>query len=415
MERTIFWSWQSDLDDRVTRNLIRYALDKAIQILAADLEPADRPSITSDTQGVAGTPDIVATILRKIDNAAVFVGDVTPIAVSSSGKACANPNVLLEMGWANKAITEHRVIQVWNTAFEGASIDMLPFDMRGRRGPLSFNLPIDADTNQLRIVRDKLVAELVAALRLALDQVPPPSPEAVQWQTHFQDDPDVWFDPSVAQIVTLPHNGSRPVNWEPGHTGYARLIPSNWNAKSTAKRSLSSGQGHAALLGSVSSINFGLCRGGTMTYWPQTSNGQGWLTPTLTQWFEKTGEIWGVGGGFLFQREGKRLTLATVHVFREWLSFLERNSSLALEHGGSLPIHVRVGINDLRGSWWPTGPYDFDDDGFAALEDSYEFCATLNSVDQAAIREVAVAAFNGLAAVYGVGPFTYEQIKAFSR
>jgi hypothetical protein len=133
VEKTVFWSWQSDLDGRVTREVIRFALDQAITILAADLQEADRPSLTSDTQGVAGTPDIVATILRKIDEAAVFVGDVTPIAVSENGKACANPNVLLEMGYANKALTEHRVIQVWNTAFEGATIDALPFDMRGGR------------------------------------------------------------------------------------------------------------------------------------------------------------------------------------------------------------------------------------------------------------------------------------------
>ncbi len=89
MANTIFWSWQSDLDSRVTRDLVRYALDEAIAMLAADIEEADRPSLTSDTQGVAGSPDIVATILRKIDEAAVFVGDVTPIAVSASGKACA--------------------------------------------------------------------------------------------------------------------------------------------------------------------------------------------------------------------------------------------------------------------------------------------------------------------------------------
>jgi hypothetical protein len=37
--KTVFWSWQSDLDGRVTRELIRSALDQAIGMLAADLEP----------------------------------------------------------------------------------------------------------------------------------------------------------------------------------------------------------------------------------------------------------------------------------------------------------------------------------------------------------------------------------------
>lgn len=119
MDKTVFWSWQSDLDARVTRDLIRSALDQAIGMLAANLDETDRSSLTSDTQGVAGTPDIVATILRKIDEAAVFVGDVTPIAVSASGKACANPKVLIELGYAHRALGENRVLQVAVDAFNG--------------------------------------------------------------------------------------------------------------------------------------------------------------------------------------------------------------------------------------------------------------------------------------------------------
>ncbi|MCW2351712.1 hypothetical protein M2335_003204, partial [Sphingobium sp. B12D2B] len=229
MGKTLFWSWQSDLDGRVTRDVIRHALDEAIKLLAADLEEADRPSLTSDTQGVAGTPDIVATILRKIDVAALFVGDVTPIAASQNGKVCANPNVLLEMGYANKALGEHRVIQVWNTAFEGATLDKLPFDMRGRRGPLSFQLPAGADTATLRTVRDKLARDLAAALKLALDTLPPPPPEAVDWHPHFAGDPDLWFDRGQPVLVTHPSHGTSRVRWIDRLPGYARLIPSRWS------------------------------------------------------------------------------------------------------------------------------------------------------------------------------------------
>jgi hypothetical protein len=121
VEKTVFWSRQSDLDGCVTRELVRSALDQAIGIISADLDEADRPSLTSDTQGVARSPDIVATILRKIDEAAVFVGDVTPIAVSADGKACANPNVLIELGYAHGTLGESRVLQVWNTAFDGSN------------------------------------------------------------------------------------------------------------------------------------------------------------------------------------------------------------------------------------------------------------------------------------------------------
>lgn len=414
MEKTVFWSWQSDCEARVTREVIRYALDAAITLLSADIEEAERPSLTSDTQGVAGTPDIVATIYRKIDEAAVFVGDVTPIAVSATGKACANPNVLLEMGYANRALTDTRVIQVWNTAFEGAALDKLPFDMRGRRGPIGFHLPVEADTAELRRVRGDLTKQLAAALTLSLGQLPPPPPEAVHWQPHFAGDRDLWFDRAEPQLVTNPAHGTSQFVWRDQFPGYARLIPSKWQAKAGAKQALANHPGHPALLARANSLSYGISRGGTSVYWPGTAEDGAYPTLAVTQWFEKTGEFWGVGGGFLFEREG-RVRLATGYFFHHWLEFLKRNTALALAQGGALPIHVRLGVNGLGGSWWPEGRYDFGDEGYAAVEESYEYQATLTSVAPEALQQVAVDAFNGLAAVYGVEPHSYDQIVALSR
>lgn len=414
MARTVFWSWQSDLDSRVTRDVVRYALDEAIKLLSAELEEADRPSLTSDTQGVAGTPDIVATILRKIDGAAVFVGDVTPIAVSDSGKACANPNVLLEMGYANKALTENRVIQVWNTAFNGATLDKLPFDMRGRRGPLSFHLPADAETPTLRSVRDKLARDLAGALKLAFDTLPAHPPEAVRWHPHHPGDSDLWFDRAKPLLVTHPSHGSSRVRWMDKFPGYARLIPSRWVPKPGAKEALASNTGHPALLARANALGYGISRGGTMIYWPGTEENGAYPTLAMTQWFETTGEFWGVGGGFLFEREG-RITLATGYFFKHWLHFLERNSRLAVDYGGSLPIHVRLGVNGLADSWWPLGRFSFNDEGFGAVEDSYEFVTTLKSIEPDVLKAVVAEAFNGLAAVYGIEPQTFEQIEEAAR
>lgn len=415
VRKTVFWSWQSDLDGRVTRDVIRTALDEAITILAAELEEADRPSLTSDTQGVAGTPDIVATILAKIDEAAVFVGDVTPIALSDSGKACANPNVLLEMGYANKALTSHRVIQVWNTAFEGAIVEKLPFDLRGRRGPLSFDLPIGADTTTLRAARTKLAKELAGALKLAFDTLPPPSPEAVHWQPPFSGDTDIWFDPGAEQTVTHPTHGSSKIRWKPGAHGYARLIPSKWAAKPGAKRSIAEHPGHPALIGNAGSLGYGVSRGGAMIYRPDAAEEGVYPTGALTQWFEKTGEFWGIANEFLFTPKSGRLTVATGYIFKQWMSFLERNCALALAHGGSLPIHVRLGITGLDGTWWPAGRYDFGDEGFAAVEPSFEYDATLSSDGKDSLRNVAVAAFNALAEIYGVAAHTLDEIEALGR
>jgi len=413
--KTVFWSWQSDLDGRVTRNVVRAALDGAISLMSADIDEADRPSLTSDTQGVAGTPDIVATILAKIDAAAVFVGDVTPIAVTQNGKALANPNVLLEMGYANKALTTHRVIQVWNTAFDGATLDKLPFDMRGRRGPVAFHLPVGSDTATLRAVRSKLAKELAEALRLAFEQIPPPPVEAVPWQLPFSAETNVWFDPNTSLVVTHPTHGSSKVRWTAAAHGFARLIPSKWVVQPRAKRVIAQHPGHPALLGDARSLGYGLSRGGAMTYRPDEEVHGVYSAGALTQWFERTGEFWGIANEFLFASKNDRSTVATGYIFERWVSFLERNCLLALEHGGELPIHVRLGITGLDESWWPQGPFDFGDEGFAAVEPAFEYDAKLVKADRQALRQVAADAFNALAAIYGVEPHSIEQIEALSR
>ena len=92
----IFWSWQSDRTQRICRHFVKEALEAAAQRVAIDLEldESNRPEVDHDTRGEAGMVDIVATILRKIEESTVFVADMTPIARAEQGKLVANPNVL---------------------------------------------------------------------------------------------------------------------------------------------------------------------------------------------------------------------------------------------------------------------------------------------------------------------------------
>lgn len=62
------------------------------------------------------------------------------------------------------------------------------------------------------------------------------------------------------------------------------------------------------------------------------------------------------------------------------------------------------------GSWWPREQFFFADDGFTATDPSYEYQATLTSIDREALTTLAIAAFNGLAEVYGQEPFTLDEI-----
>lgn len=409
MANTIFWSWQSDLDGRITRDVIRYALDEAVKLLTAELEEADRPSITSDTQGVAGSPDIVATILKKIDEAAVFVGDVTPITVSQRGKACANPNVLLEMGYANKSLSMNRVIQVWNTAFEGASFEKLPFDMRGRRGPISFYLPSGAETNDLRRVREKLAKDIADALRLAIGQMPPKPAETLPWHPHIPNNPDLWFDRTSSMTVTNPRHGSQKVRWNGEGPGYARIIPSNWNATPGAKAAIAS-EDVPALLADANALGYGLSKGGAMIYWPGKDQDSARTTIALTQWFEKTGEFWGIADGFTFTSDSQIKVLAGEYICHHWKYFITRNCELCLKYGGSLPIHVKLGVNDLSESYWPSTRFGHFVGWWESVEESYEYNARLASVSAPDIENLVVDAFNGIAELYGAPPQSAEQI-----
>ncbi|HZF95696.1 MAG TPA: hypothetical protein VEZ20_12590 [Allosphingosinicella sp.] len=241
---TIFWSWQSDLDPRVTRNLIRDALASAIDYLHAELD--ERHEMTSDTQGVAGSPE-----------------DVTPVIVSAGGRAVANPNVLIEFGYAKKALGLSRIITVWNTAFEGAQLDRLPFDMRGRRGPLSYHLAVGATTEELRIVRDKLRKALVEALRLSIGVAAPlPVRDMLpEWQPSGPTSPALWFDdrdPLVINEDGVP--GSKVVH--PGPYGYVRILP----RQSTTPADFGERAARPIILGDTMGYSWGMTRGGQIVY-----------------------------------------------------------------------------------------------------------------------------------------------------
>lgn len=171
---TVFWSWQSDQPRKITRDVIEMALNSAIKELNADIVAADRDDesllIDKDTQGIPGSPDITETILRKIDEASAFVADMTPVTTMrvSQGKTkhLQNSNVLIELGYAKKALSPLRLVQVWNTALTNCTPEDLPFDMRGRRGPIAFNLAPTADAAERKLVVNALTKRLVEALRL---------------------------------------------------------------------------------------------------------------------------------------------------------------------------------------------------------------------------------------------------------
>jgi len=164
----IFFSWQSDLSNRICRSLIQSCLERAIGALHADadVDLADREvAIDRDTLDVPGSPPILETIFAKIDRAAIFLSDLTYIAERPGGGRIPNPNVCIEHGYALKALGWRRVIAVMNTAMGHPDQQELPFDIRHTRRPILFDCPEDASVEVRRLARDALTEQLVAALK----------------------------------------------------------------------------------------------------------------------------------------------------------------------------------------------------------------------------------------------------------
>jgi hypothetical protein len=171
MTKHVFYSWQSDLDPGVTRNLILRSLERAVGALKTDLEidEADRDlAVDRDTKDVAGTPAVAETILGKIDAAAVFVADLSYVALRENGHGVPNPNVLFEYGWAARSLGRPCMIAVMNTAFGDPKTAPLPFDLQHLRWPIAFHCPADADVATRTQAKADLTRTLTAALKAVL-------------------------------------------------------------------------------------------------------------------------------------------------------------------------------------------------------------------------------------------------------
>jgi hypothetical protein len=92
---------------------------------------AIEPVVDRDTLGLPGAPDIVHSIFEKIELALVFVCDVSIISEPSAKRPTPNPNVLVELGYALKALGHTRMLLVMNTAY--GEVKKLPFDLDHRR------------------------------------------------------------------------------------------------------------------------------------------------------------------------------------------------------------------------------------------------------------------------------------------
>ena len=152
-----FFAWQSE-NTRECRNLIEECLKKALKNLAL---PQAVAKLDRDTQGCPGTPDVVETILKKIQSAGAFIADVSLVGTDQRNKRIPNPNVMFELGFAVENKGWNKILLVINEDF--APWEEAPFDLGGsRRWPIKYSLPKDGDKSS---AKEKLVKSLTIALR----------------------------------------------------------------------------------------------------------------------------------------------------------------------------------------------------------------------------------------------------------
>lgn len=177
----VFYSWQSDLPESVNAQLIRSALSAAATMMSEDEDLKSKVYVDEATRDTAGSPNIARAIFEKIEQADVFVCDVTKITEFLSGgetRKCCNPNVAIELGYAIHELGWERIILVFNLAYGKLPAD-LPFDVQAHRAAkyrceLKLTASKVSPETKVKIANEKgVLRELFAtALRTIIEKNP---------------------------------------------------------------------------------------------------------------------------------------------------------------------------------------------------------------------------------------------------
>lgn len=146
--RNIFFSWQSDLKEH--KALIFERLTAAIEILNDRSDVAFNYLLDEATRDTPGAPNIVETILGKIDQCHIFVSDISIVNKKTQDRKMPNPNVMFELGYAVRSKSWERVILLFDITT--GSIDDLPFDIQQNRISVFSTASDEPQTKKLRSI-----------------------------------------------------------------------------------------------------------------------------------------------------------------------------------------------------------------------------------------------------------------------
>lgn len=381
---TVFYAWQSDRDQKANRHFIRRALDDAASRINRGNALGVEIKIDADTEGVAGTPPVTETILKKIRSSDIFAPDLTFVAGTDAGKRTPNPNVMVEYGYALHSLTFEAMMPVMNTHY-GTPAE-LPFDLGFVRHPTQYCLPPRSSDAERRAARTALSAKLEGILNLMVQNVVSKS----QSNTSFVPtvpvrSPAFFFRPEDA-LVNFGYPGEQEMRFKRDRAIYLRLYPTYADqprfgltrAIDIAKQLLPLACGNNPL----SNQN----EWGAISLYPHGNGIQG-----LTQIFP-SGEIWGLGEDPF--RSGSQNFMLAIAVEKAFTRAFE-NYRLIYEKELKVrpPITVEFGAVGLRGLHLVVPSTEFQSGDYAGpiREDSVSRIFQLSSFDpiewQSALRD----------------------------
>ncbi len=316
----IFWSWQSDLPGKTNRHFVRGALETAIDQLK-QLQEIDEPyerdadnelHLDHDRKGVPGSPNLADTIFEKIALSHVFIADVTPVSKverqNEKGKKyfkkIMNPNVAIEVGYALNAITDERVLMVFNSHF-GTRED-LPFDLAHKAGPISFNLPPNASNADIKTALKSLVSALKVALAPYLSMSLKVS--SSDFKERNSDPETRLFFKTTATLMSLgdERDGDK-INYRfpTDRFFYLRMIPTTRAPMPFRKIDLAKRATDCMLPPFCRTRDWSARANGFGAIVPSLANNRTDLLDSLTQVFD-TGEIWGANRNLFAEPKSRR-------------------------------------------------------------------------------------------------------------
>lgn len=419
----VFWSWQSDRDPKLHHYFVRDAIKEACKLIASDpdYEEADRPEVDHDTKGVTGSPDIASTILGKIASANVFIADMTPVGTTdpavlqpgvteekrSEPKFLQNPNVMSELGYAERALTTSRILLVANGAhYPGAQA--LPFDWRHRSGAKTYMLADGVTNAEIAAERKRFAQVLKACIQpILLAQTPArPEPRGAIWQPASPSDPAVWQGAEAGLQFCNRSMGDirREVRLSDGKRIYARLVPTEWTVPPRAD--LETRVNGVGLVVRSLDGDWGLNAEGALSVWGRIDGERNDMRVwNATQWFRTTGEIWAVNVNS-FTEHKDRLWFSSAIPFRPLDEFLAKAVEGIREMGGAGAIAIKLGAVGIGDTVLPG---EYSDQFVEALDDSAAAEDTSEEWTAAERRELLRGFWNALLDAYGVPPMSMPE------